>query len=151
MENGLSTDAQGKTRKTSMYLLTKRDSYVIVAQLSPAFTARLVDRWQALENAPPPVALTGPQLMAAALIEANTTMQAQALRIADMREDVDALARLETAKMTDKVNDRYNLNMPDGWRAVLKAEAKKSRRSLNAEIIAAIQTSMRIKGVNLDE
>lgn len=28
----------------------KRDSYIIVAQLSPEFTARLVDRWQELEN-----------------------------------------------------------------------------------------------------
>src|SRR5690606_14207890 len=28
----------------------KRDSYVIVAQLSPEFTARLVDRWQELES-----------------------------------------------------------------------------------------------------
>lgn len=31
------------------YLVGKRDSYVIVAQLSPEFTARLVDRWQELE------------------------------------------------------------------------------------------------------
>ncbi|RVR68679.1 phage regulatory protein/antirepressor Ant, partial [Citrobacter freundii] len=31
------------------YEVNKRDSYVIVAQLSPAFTARLVDRWQELE------------------------------------------------------------------------------------------------------
>ena len=31
------------------YLICKRDSYVIVAQLSPEFTARLVDRWQELE------------------------------------------------------------------------------------------------------
>lgn len=28
----------------------KRDSYVVVAQLSPEFTARLVDRWQELER-----------------------------------------------------------------------------------------------------
>jgi phage antirepressor YoqD-like protein len=36
------------------YQVNKRDSYVIVAQLSPEFTARLVDRWQELEdgNAP---------------------------------------------------------------------------------------------------
>jgi len=33
-----------------VYQVCKRDSYVIVAQLSPAFTARLVDRWQELEN-----------------------------------------------------------------------------------------------------
>lgn len=32
------------------YHVSKRDSYVIVAQLSPEFTARLVDRWQELEN-----------------------------------------------------------------------------------------------------
>lgn len=30
----------------------KRDSIIVVAQLSPEFTARLVDRWQELE-APP--------------------------------------------------------------------------------------------------
>lgn len=32
------------------YHITKRDSYVVVAQLSPEFTARLVDRWQELEE-----------------------------------------------------------------------------------------------------
>lgn len=32
------------------YHLIKRDSYVIVAQLCPEFTARLVDRWQELEQ-----------------------------------------------------------------------------------------------------
>ncbi|MDF0605402.1 phage antirepressor KilAC domain-containing protein [Neisseriaceae bacterium TC5R-5] len=32
------------------YRIGKRDSYVIVAQLSPEFTARLVDRWQELEQ-----------------------------------------------------------------------------------------------------
>lgn len=32
------------------YLVGKRDSYIIVAQLSPEFTARLVDRWQELEH-----------------------------------------------------------------------------------------------------
>ena len=31
------------------YRVGKRDSYVIVAQLSPEFTAKLVDRWQELE------------------------------------------------------------------------------------------------------
>ncbi|RDT08503.1 Rha family transcriptional regulator, partial [Enterobacter roggenkampii] len=32
------------------YEVNKRDSYVIVAQLCPEFTARLVDRWQELES-----------------------------------------------------------------------------------------------------
>ena len=38
----------GQTYKE--YMIGKRDSYVIVAQLSPVFTARLVDRWQELEE-----------------------------------------------------------------------------------------------------
>lgn len=42
-------DSMGRPRPVSVYLIGKRDSYVIVAQLSPEFTARLVDRWQALE------------------------------------------------------------------------------------------------------
>ncbi|MEK6420000.1 MAG: phage antirepressor KilAC domain-containing protein [Burkholderia gladioli] len=33
-----------------VYCVGKRDSYVVVAQLSPEFTARLVDRWQELEE-----------------------------------------------------------------------------------------------------
>ncbi|MDU9416183.1 MULTISPECIES: Rha family transcriptional regulator [Pseudomonas] len=34
----------------SVYLVCKRDSFVVVAQLSPEFTAALVDRWQELER-----------------------------------------------------------------------------------------------------
>ncbi|WP_349361844.1 Rha family transcriptional regulator [Halopseudomonas aestusnigri] len=37
-------------RRATEYRIGKRDSYVIVAQLSPEFTARLVDRWQELEE-----------------------------------------------------------------------------------------------------
>jgi len=36
--------------KVKSYNITKRDSYVVVAQLSPQFTGRLVDRWIELEN-----------------------------------------------------------------------------------------------------
>jgi len=43
--NGLS-----KKQKVRCYMIGKRDSYVVVAQLSPEFTARLVDRWQELEE-----------------------------------------------------------------------------------------------------
>lgn len=37
-------------QKYHHYEVNKRDSYVIVAQLCPEFTARLVDRWQELEQ-----------------------------------------------------------------------------------------------------
>lgn len=40
----------GLTVKAEHYLIGKRDSYVVVAQLSPEFTGKLVDRWQELED-----------------------------------------------------------------------------------------------------
>ena len=53
------------------YLIGKRDSYVIVAQLSPEFTARLVDRWQELESrtAHPAVDLANPASLRTALLQ----------------------------------------------------------------------------------
>ncbi|WP_278929599.1 Rha family transcriptional regulator [Pseudomonas qingdaonensis] len=36
-------------RKAAEYLVCKRDSFIVVAQLCPEFTAALVDRWQELE------------------------------------------------------------------------------------------------------
>jgi len=49
-----SLDAMGRPRTTQVYVFSgeqgKRDSIVVVAQLSPEFTARLVDRWQELES-----------------------------------------------------------------------------------------------------
>lgn len=40
----------GGGKPVTLYHVGKRDSYVVVAQLSPEFTARLVDRWQELEQ-----------------------------------------------------------------------------------------------------
>lgn len=56
-----------------VYHVNKRDSYVIVAQLSPEFTARLVDRWQELESKAIEVPKTLPEALrlAADLAEKN--------------------------------------------------------------------------------
>ncbi|MBY8029429.1 phage antirepressor KilAC domain-containing protein [Vibrio fluvialis] len=40
----------GGGKSATVYHVNKRDSYVVVAQLSPEFTAALVDRWQELES-----------------------------------------------------------------------------------------------------
>ena len=44
-----SEEIKTATKPTTIYLLDKRSSLVVVAQLSPEFTARVVDRWQELE------------------------------------------------------------------------------------------------------
>lgn len=66
------------------YFLCKRDTYIVVAQLSPQFTAALVDRWQELELQQKPKL---PQTYAEALLEAGrlaleNEKQAEQLRIA---------------------------------------------------------------------
>ena len=46
-------DESGRNRTSAVYVFDhahKRDSFIVVAQLSPEFTARLVDRWQELEQ-----------------------------------------------------------------------------------------------------
>ena len=44
------TVEKGDGRPAGLFHVNKRDSYVVVAQLSPEFTAVLVDRWQELES-----------------------------------------------------------------------------------------------------
>ncbi|OEI82499.1 DNA-binding protein [Brucella sp. BO3] len=80
-----STDAMGRTRVTQVYRVGERDSYVIVAQLSPEFTARLVDYWQEHKNQPRGITaadlLANPsQLLAIA--------QGYALQIEDMKREI---------------------------------------------------------------
>ena len=55
------------------YNFNKRDSLVLVARLSPEFTAVVVDRWQELEQVNQPAV---PQTYAAALLEAGRLAQA---------------------------------------------------------------------------
>ena len=57
-------------------LLNQRDSYVAMARLSPEFTARLVDRWQALETgrAQPLAVQAGGAIEAVAVADALATM-----------------------------------------------------------------------------
>jgi phage antirepressor YoqD-like protein len=74
-----------------VYLIGKRDSYVVVAQLSPQFTARLVDRWQELEAG---VAL--PQSFAAALrlaADQQDVIAAQAQQLAAAAPAVEFVER----------------------------------------------------------
>ncbi len=83
-------------KSISVYTLGKRDSYVIVAQLSPEFTARLVDRWQELEAAAAPaIALpdcTNPAAAARAWddeVEAKQALQVELAAAAPAVEFVD--------------------------------------------------------------
>ncbi|MEY8240088.1 MAG: phage regulatory protein/antirepressor Ant [Cycloclasticus sp.] len=53
------------------FLLDKRDSLVLVARLSPEFTASIVDRWQELENKAPKVPTSFIEAMELAITQAK--------------------------------------------------------------------------------
>lgn len=89
---GKYADAKGEMRKE--YRLPRDLTVTLVSGYRADLRYRIVKRLEELEAAPK---LTGPQLMAAALLEANATLEAQAAQIEDMREDVEALERIAKA------------------------------------------------------
>ena len=78
------------------YELNKRDTFVVVARLSPEFTAAVVDRWQALENRQKPTALI-PQSFSEALMLA-VQLQAEKERNAPKVAFVDHYVEVGTSK-----------------------------------------------------
>lgn len=87
-----------------VYVIGKRDSYVIVAQLSPEFTARLVDRWQELETMQPAALnLNDPHALRAALLsyservielETKVTADAPKVAFAEIIRSMDAVCHI---------------------------------------------------------
>jgi len=92
--------------------LNKRDSLVLVARLSPEFTARIVDRWQELESMQSPaVPQTLPEALrlAADLAEEKAQLElenrSQAAEIQSLRNlFVDGMTPTEFAKRLNGVN-----------------------------------------------
>lgn len=81
-----------------VYYLTKRDSYVVVAQLSPLFTARLVDRWQELESG------TGRELTRMEILEIAMQSEREKLALAAKIEaDAPKVRFAETIRAIDGV------------------------------------------------
>lgn len=106
----VSNDGPGP-KTVRRYRVGKRDSYVIVAQLSPEFTARLVDRWQELEHAAPAPAMPLPKTFA------------EALRLAADQQDVIAAQAEQLAAAAPAVEfvDRYvDSTGTKGFRQVAK-------------------------------
>lgn len=87
------------------YQLIKRDTYIVVAQLSPEFTARLVDRWQELENQQMPQI---PQTLSEALrlaADQAEQIEKQNLLIEQQRPKVEFVQRYVEAGTTKSLRE----------------------------------------------
>lgn len=98
-------DFIGKTQRTTAYVFSgeqgKRDSIVVVAQLSPEFTAALVDRWQELEQqaSKPVIELPHDYLSALkALVNSEEEKQVIQAKVIELQPKADALDTLSHAK-----------------------------------------------------
>lgn len=89
------TEEKTSGRPAVIYHVGKRDSYVVVAQLCPEFTARLVDRWQELE------ALVDQPSMPTNYIEALEHL------LEAKKSEQRALAQAEAAKPALEFMGRY--------------------------------------------
>lgn len=98
----------GLPRSVSAYVFTgkqgKRDSLIVVAQLCPEFTARIVDRWQELEEqARAPQQLTTLEILQIAMQSEQERLRLEAanheleLQVEAAKPKVEALERIAVA------------------------------------------------------
>ena len=139
------TQAVGKStggRPSSNYLVNERNSYIVVAQLSPEFTAFLVDEWQSRKT-PKPVTQEDQLLMLAQGVIKLTAERDEAIKtktyINDKRtatvmgrlgaatkkiksleskfQDVGTHLSLKAAKLPDRIDTEFKANVQT-WRVL---------------------------------
>jgi len=114
-------------RPTQVYVFTgsqgKRDSIIVVAQLSPEFTARLVDRWQTLEASASPKALSPAEMLLAQaqlMVDHQRRLEQTEQAVSHVRQQVGQLAESRVwdhcpqncepiTKIRARMNQRYGL------------------------------------------
>lgn len=98
------------------YFLNKRDTYILVAQFSPEFTAAVIDRWQELENQQNPTALLPQNYLQALeqLVASEKEKQALELENKAMKPKADFVDLYVDIGTTKSLRETAKiLNMPE--------------------------------------
>ena len=98
------------------YFLNKRDTYILVAQFSPEFTAAVIDRWQELENQQNPTARLPQNYLQALeqLVASEKEKQALALENKAMKPKADFVDLYVDIGTTKSLRETAKiLNMPE--------------------------------------
>ena len=120
------------------YLVCKRDSYIVVAQLCPEFTARLVDRWQELEakQAAPVMALPQDYIQALESLLASKKSEQMAIEQRDH-------AIKTKAQISDKKTATAMATASAKSREVSKLKALMGEAMESASVIAVQSKTVR--------
>lgn len=103
----------------------KRDSIIVVAQLSPEFTARLVDRWRELEEVVSRQPLSEMEMIAAMAADAVR----QQKRISHVEEKIESVA--------ETVESIKRGTVPAGWIGFSELKAKFGMSPLKCKTLAS--------------
>jgi phage antirepressor YoqD-like protein len=119
-----SVDAMGRNRTESIYVINERDSYIVVAQLCPAETAKLVDYWMATKNQTPAIPQTLPDALrlAADLAEQKAIVEQQLTIAAPKAQAFDNMINVAGGLSFRTLAKDLNVN-----ESVLRAFLKKKK------------------------
>ncbi len=118
----------GGTKTTVAYHVTERDSYVVVAQLSPEFTAKLVDYWIAHKNHQPQIEnpFTNDALKLKAFVDVGLLTKEEAIKAAGIKTNdkpaIQAPAYDRQAIKRDII--KYLEQSPSATRSSMERERK---------------------------
>lgn len=141
----------------NVYQLEKRDSYVVVAQLSPEFTARLVDRWQELEAAVTPklpatyldalrAHLASEEKAAALMIERDAAIATKA-EIGNRREATAMNTASQAVKKANKLE--IELDKSKEYATIKRMEMLYHGTKFNWRILKSTSTEMGIEAIDV--
>lgn len=88
-----SVEVNHKGQSVNVYRVNERDSYVVIAQLCPEYTARLVDYWMGTKNSQP-VSLPSTKQLALMVIQAEEEKEAALLQLESKTQQVAQLESL---------------------------------------------------------
>jgi phage regulator Rha-like protein len=128
-----SVDSMGRSRTESVYHINERDSYIVVAQLCPEYTAKLVDYWMATKNQTPAIPQTFAQaLRLAADLQDQLAIAGPKAAALDRIADTQSLFTIRESAKTLKIKERdlVALLLSRGWafrdsRSVMQPYAEK--------------------------
>lgn len=146
-------------RPVDVYLVGKRDSYVVVAQLSPEFTARLVDRWQELEQkaaAPAQTSLSVMEILQIAMAaeqgrikaieERDQAIETKAL-IGSKREATAMLTASQAVKRANKLEIELDRAMQ--YASVKRMEMLYHGQQFSWRHLKSVSTEMGIPAIDI--
>jgi phage regulator Rha-like protein len=140
------------TKSSFEYRVSKRDSYVVVAQLSPELTARLVDRWQELESKQAP-ALPQTYLQALqALVIAERTRQEAIRTKAEIGSRREATAMNAASTLSKKVKKlEVELGQSHQYATIKRIEKLYPKLKLNWRLLKESSLSLGLLPVDVED